>query len=889
MSQRIRRRSSRGHRTLRNCAVVTGSLSLLSSAAFAQDALQEVVVTAQKREQNIQNVPIAITAFTADTLKSKGIGDIHALSNLTPNVNLDSGAPFSGDSSVLSASIRGIGQDDFAFNLDPGVGVYLDGVFLARTIGANQNLLDVDRIEILKGPQGTLFGRNTIGGAINIVTHTPGRERKLEVQATTGNFNRRDFAATADLPISENLLTSITASWNYRNGYQEVIPYPSGSPYQGFAVDPLRAYPKGGYDSADTLGGMDNQVIRGKALWNASDKLTVTFAADYQHQNQPSTAVTTLRVFPQTSPFAGIYNFCISNPASVLNSLIPANDADAAYISASIPAFTPGAPGGMNLGQTTPIFNTTDGLCGPRSAVAGLSNGSPALGGAGYVGGPGGGLTIPGGTPRIYWDESSISMDRDKTYSNGVSFARNRVFGGSITADLDLTDNLSLKSISGYRQIRWHVGIDLDGTPEQLQEVTDAQHQQQFSQEIQLNGKALNDRLNYVGGVYYFEESGYVHDYVPFEGILNVYDFANDVDTKSVAAYVHTDYKLTDRFTATVGARYSRDKKKFEGGQGDLNGFSYKLFGCPPDSRPAVFPVFGGVPNTGNITCREFIGFPDASNPLRYFPPGELEQNFNVFTPKLGFQFQATDDVMLYTSWSKGFKSGGWTTRLSQPILSGEQAEFKPEYAKTTELGVKSELFDRRMLVNAAVFYTDYTDIQLQVQQGPSPVTQNAGDAKLKGFEIETQAVLGNGLSLNFSGGYIDAYYTFINPDTLIPSGSDLPKTPEYKFTFGPTYEFGVQNGSRVRLQADYTYSAELFNDSLNTPELRRPASHNLDAAVHYLPSSDAYELIVGGTNLTNDRYLTTGSINLGAGQMSGTFNAPRQWYVSVRANFGGT
>ena len=131
-------------------------------------SLEEIVVTAQKRSENVQNVPIAITAFTAETLQSKGLNDIHSLSNLTPNVNLDGGAPFSGDSSVLSASIRGIGQDDFAFNLDPGVGVYLDGVYLARTIGANQNLLDVDRIEILKGPQGTLFGRNTIGGAISI-------------------------------------------------------------------------------------------------------------------------------------------------------------------------------------------------------------------------------------------------------------------------------------------------------------------------------------------------------------------------------------------------------------------------------------------------------------------------------------------------------------------------------------------------------------------------------------------------------------------------------------------------------------------------------------------------------------------------------------------------
>ncbi len=138
---------------------------LYSEAAQAQQ-IETVIVTAEKRSENVQNVPIAITAFSGDAIQQKGIGDLHGLSNLTPNVNLDSGAPFSGDSSVLSASIRGIGQDDFAFNLDPGVGVYVDGVYYARTIGANVDLLDVERIEILKGPQGTLFGRNTIGGAI---------------------------------------------------------------------------------------------------------------------------------------------------------------------------------------------------------------------------------------------------------------------------------------------------------------------------------------------------------------------------------------------------------------------------------------------------------------------------------------------------------------------------------------------------------------------------------------------------------------------------------------------------------------------------------------------------------------------------------------------------
>ena len=154
---------------------------LLPLTAFAQTSasadtgtLVEVVVTAEKHVENVQDVPIAITAFSESDLRAKGITDIHSLSIMTPNVNLDEGSPFSGSNSVLSASIRGIGQDDFAFNLDPGVGVYVDGVYYARTVGANQNLLDVERVEVLNGPQGTLFGRNTIGGAISIVTRTPG-------------------------------------------------------------------------------------------------------------------------------------------------------------------------------------------------------------------------------------------------------------------------------------------------------------------------------------------------------------------------------------------------------------------------------------------------------------------------------------------------------------------------------------------------------------------------------------------------------------------------------------------------------------------------------------------------------------------------------------------
>src|SRR5580698_145523 len=247
--------------------------TLLGSAAYADQQLEEIVVTAQKRSENVQKVPIAITAFTAETIQSKGLDNLHALSNLTPNVNLDGGAPFSGDSSVLSASIRGIGQDDFAFNLDPGVGVYLDGVYLARTIGANQNLLDVDRIEILKGPQGTLFGRNTIGGAINIVTHTPGDEFSIHGQATVGSYQRHDISMTTDIPISSSLLTTFSVSSLTRDGYQNTIPFPATAPYQ---VTGQADYPKApGNESSSTNGGQNQQVIRGKILWHAADNFDV--------------------------------------------------------------------------------------------------------------------------------------------------------------------------------------------------------------------------------------------------------------------------------------------------------------------------------------------------------------------------------------------------------------------------------------------------------------------------------------------------------------------------------------------------------------------------------------------------------------------------------------
>jgi iron complex outermembrane receptor protein len=875
---------------------LTAMFASVASAAATGDVLEEIVVTAQKREQNVQNVPIAITAFTAETLQSKGLGDIGALTRLTPNVNLDTGSPFSGDTSVLSASIRGIGQDDFAFNLDPGVGVYLDGVYLARTIGANQNLLDIDRIEILKGPQGTLFGRNTIGGAISIVTHTPGTEKKFVATATTGSFNRRDISASVDMPFADSFLTTLSFSSQTREGYQKVIPYPANSEMGTvpFVIDQQTAFPKAGYATSDTKGGQNLQVLRAKALWKASDRVNITFAGDYSHQDQSSFPTTVLDVTAIPNGYGGlgaIYNLCLSVPAAVLND--------------------PNGPfGGVNYDvDGTPfavpgVFNTgPDGVCGTRGAYP-PANGAPqlapggaALGGAGYVGGPvpwtaGGVAGNPSSVaPRLYWNFANTQTGNiDTTYANGPSFARYDAYGSSATVDVSLTDDMTFKSITGWRAINWRVGVDLDGMPESMQEVTDHQGQHQFSQEFQLAGKAFDSKLDYVAGLYYFQESGFVHDFVPFGGSLYIYDIANNVDTKSYAGFFHVDYKVTDQFGLTLGARYSKDDKKFEGGQEDIDGFTYKISGCHDPAGNANQYLSPFIP--AGVTCQQALGFAVPGQPYRYFPAGTQSQSYNVFTPTAGVQFHVNDDVMLYASYSKGFKAGGWTTRLSAPIPDITDAAFGPEFNKAIELGLKSQWLDRHLQANAALFQSKYTGIQLNFQEGPSPVLHNAGDATIKGAELELQAVFSGGFSFALTGAYIDASYDSIDPAVTVANptfttANKLPKTPKYKVSFSPQYEFQLANSGRMRFGVDYTRTASMFNDATNLPLLFRPATDNLSAAIHYLSPDDRYELTVGGTNLTDARYITVGSVNTGEGETVGTYSRPREWYATLHVKFG--
>ena len=368
-----------------------------------------------------------------------------------------------------------------------------------------------------------------------------------------------------------------------QTGWQKVIPYPTDTP-QGstpFVVDPQTAYPKAGYATNDNYGGTGVTSMRFKALWNATDKLSVTFTGDWTHQDQTALPSSVLQVFQGNvgaSTFSTLYNLCISNTASTINAAIAASGIQASprrcsRLRSAVPTTRhllgcARSPGRTCLGSRS---------AAPRCSVPASSSGppgtyNPALNAA-LMGTPG---YLGSSQPRLFFDNAAVDTGSiDSTYANGPDFARNDVFGFGITGVYNLSDQLTLKSITGYRQMKWNIGTDLDGTPETLLEVTDAQHQFQISQEFQLLGKALDNKLDYVAGIYYFKESGYVHDYVPFESLLFVYDVANDVENVDYAAFVHADYKITDKLGLTLGGRYTDAQAYFLGGQADLNSFPF--------------------------------------------------------------------------------------------------------------------------------------------------------------------------------------------------------------------------------------------------------------------------------------------------------------------------
>ncbi len=762
-------------------AVVT---CLLPVAALAQDAtaaavtpvesgqaeqggLEDIVVTAQKRKENLQVTPIAVTAFSARALANKNVEDIAGIAEFTPNLQFDSTAPLSGASSAAIVFIRGVGKSGYQVTDDPGVGTYVDGVYVSSSVGGVLDVLDVERIEVLRGPQGTLFGRNTIGGAINITTKRPSKEMEGSLDATYGNYDRMEIRGSIDTPLSDTLRTKLTFGYKRVDGWSKLL-----------AVD----YPPPAHNNRGegALGNVNRGSGRLAIEYTPSDRFNVYLTADVSRIRESTVPSTALAV-PLDGTLTAFYN---------------ANDAA-----------------------------VTD---------------------------------VPGyGTGVLYDDRWVVAPENKRgTFQTGPNGTILNVTGLSGTAEWKVADSVTFKSITAFRKVTGSFNRDADNSPLQVADCFSDFNQKQFSQEGQVIGSAFADRFEYIAGAYYFKESA-VDDYrCALPPSIGTIVLKADADNSSYAAFGQASFKLTDALKITAGIRYTHDKKSL------LPDFIYD-------------PTAGGA----------FAG-------VRTVPFGRVTNSFSNVSPRFSIDYKVSRDILLYGSYSRGYKGGGFNARTVSP--RPEVLAFSPEKLATFEIGTKLELFDRRVRLNLAAFATKYQDIQITVIEDFAPGTQNGGDARIKGFEAELTAKPTDRLTINASLAHLTTQYTkllplspLVRPDFQVRMTNKLSNSPEWSASAGFDYRVpAAAIDGEVIFRGDWSYVSKVYNDDINSIWLTQPGHHNLNAQIAYENSSGNWDLVFWGKNLTDKQYIFSGDANAAAGFVQGNYSTPRTYGVTFRRRF---
>jgi iron complex outermembrane recepter protein len=738
---------------------VAASLTLTAGApAFAAEAeggggLEEVVVTARKTEESLQTTPVSIVAVSGDQLTALGVDSLKNFDVTVPNLSI--GGTMGQGNSVANFSIRGVGGASSGFiTQESAVGVYIDDVLYAHPNGALLDMLDVDRVEVLRGPQGTLFGRNTAGGALRYFTAKPGPELAGNLKLTVGSFNRRDVSGSLNMPFSDTWALRFAVSDKSRDGYIHRV------------VDGLRT------------GDENSQVARAQLRWQASDKLDFLLAADrirtHDHGNG-----TTIGGYSPTDLYPGL----------LYNAMAP--------------------PTAVALRATTPSNITT---FAPGTAAADFAR-----------------FTV---------------TDRYSVYGGSVDINEFRSSSVSLTINYAFNDNLSLKSITGSSSNHQRMTQDWDRTPINMFLLNEFIDMEYTTQELQLTGNY--DRLKWVAGLYYFKDDAFDDKFrdSPTDGVRGR-EF-KDLITKSRAAFAQATYNFTDRFSGTLGLRYSKDTKDYVNFRSTRN-------------------IIAGVPT-----------------PFRA-PQGEWTDT----SPRVGLEQRWTPTIMTYVSFAKGYKAGGLNdTMVNSPgttvcapgtaAISGTNpancglTEFKPENLKNYEIGLRSEFFNRRLRLNLTAFESDYKDMQVQlIDQNPPPTQYNINaDAKISGVELELAAVATDNFIIRASYGFTDARYgpniaaqTIPPPPRLqVPTlgrSTPLLRAPKNSYNIALAWKQPLANGNELRFDTNYGHKSEQASTSTPTNMILMPAYGLLNARLEYRTESN-WSIALYGTNLTDEYYLTS-------------------------------
>ena len=788
---------------------IAQSAAAQAPPADAGGGIEEITITAEKRESNVQDTPIAVTAITSEAITEQGLQDFNKIQFVAPAL------VYGGIADMAQISMRGVGVDVSTIDAEPGVALYQDGVYRGGLTSSSALFFDMERIEVLRGPQGTLYGRNSTGGSVNVITRRPGDAYAFDGEALYGSYGRWRAKAGVDLPLVPELF-SLRGAFAYegREGYTE-------NSFTGFEEDDLRA-----------------RQAKLAALFTPSEDVDVDLRFNW------------LRSKVGGPPF------------------IKTDDHPAAPLFLSS-----GNPGG---------FLNFPGVCDPVLTCVQVFSLTLSP--------PGVGSTDP----------------RNVAYEGGQEYLRD-TWDVNGTVTWRASDALTLKWVSSY------LTLDQDLNPSNNDGVDIAflvgdyvQFNDEWQQELNLSGSALDERLDWIAGFFYYK-SEIAEQYLytlpalqpTFEAIFGLAPFldppANTIpnpffppgsspgllallgpdlsgnaspipflnfrleqDLRSWAAFTQATGHLTERLRATLGFRWTKDRKRITQFLAD---------------------------NLGGAGCRTGL---------------ETDTTWSDWTMKGGLDFDVSDDVMLYGSISRGFKAGGANAGFCGNV-------YDPEFVVAYEVGGKSRFFDDRVQLNLSAFYYDYTDIQVRLFTNNASLVLNAAKAKNFGIELESSFAPIEALRIDAAVSYLNAKYDGgsatdpLNPlDGTCgppPAPGALPvclvsiddnfllRAPKWKFSGAVQYDVPIGGAGSVSLRGEYAYTARQYHTIFNN-DFARQKGYSIGnlRAVWSVPESLAPGLTVQAyvENIGDKDFVTVHAPNATSGSTISNFGPPRTWGIQI-------
>ena len=821
----------------------------IATPALAQDANAnqntaggDIVVTAQFREQKLQDTPIAITAVDAATLEAKSQTDLVAVADAAPNVQIKPQTSAFGPS--VSASIRGVGQNDFNPAYEPGVAIYIDDVYYPQLTGAVFDLLDLDRVEILRGPQGTLTGRNSEGGAIKMYSRRPDGTDTGYAEATYGSSNRLGVRAAAEFTVANNLYARFSGVFKRQEGYIDNLDFGCAFPAGGSATfknaagQTVPVNPAGGVAAiipasakscvVDKLGGVGYQAVRGTLRYNPNDAIDIQLTGDYVHDEHTIAGDVLLSVPTNNNPN--------TNPA-------------------------PGVPYDSRF------------ICGPYCNFA--STGQPAALFNDFLG-----VNIPGAAnaPLVQTQGSNQSV-----YDG---------WGVSLRGEFNLTDNLTLTSISGYRKFEALFDGDDDVSPANLGYGQNDLTNWSFSQELRLGAKLGETLFATLGGFYFKQDS----TYDSFQDIRYIPVFPlqftqpDNIKADAKAVFGHLSWEPVENMTISGGLRYTDESK-------DYTYYRFQPNGVVNPFQDLVGFLYG-VGYRGADTL-DSDGDGNRTETVTALSGTVNHYAANRWDWRVSADYRLSDQVMVYANVATGFKGGGTNPRpftAAQALIS-----FQPEELTAYEAGIKTDLFDRQLRLNVSAFYNDFKSLQVPVlscPDSPCAARLNGADAEVKGVEVEAALTVLDGLSIDGSLSYLDFQFSkIVDPLAGYPANpggiaiGDPGGSPKWKWSLGAQYEIDMGSNGTLTPRIDAYYQADQFTGAVVVGSTRSytyiPNYTIANARLTYRSPDRDWELAAEVTNLF-DKYYYNSVFDLSGIGISKRANParPREWALTVKRKF---